>query len=384
LDKKANHQANIVQLGAPRVHTNAETLELFDIPGTGYQVVSKKGTFKQGDLAVYIQPDSVVPQTTAFQWIWEPYSTATVEDGYGTVYTDVPEKRRRITVKKLRGEYSEGLLMPLSDFSEWSMDPVYSEGTDVSDLIGITHYNPETESTKADTAHAPKTKRTRPKSLKGWFFFLLYKIGFRKNSTGQSYAVDVPFEAPVYDVENFKNFKNALLEGEMVTVTEKIHGSNARYVVVDGEFYAGSHFQWKKKGDNVWWKAADQCPAIEKFCRANPGHILYGEVTPTQKGWTYGCKPGEARFFAFDIRTPDGKWLNPFYTCDMPCVPVLAAGHFNADLLRHANGPSTAPGTNHMREGCVIRPLTERHERGLGRVHLKVVSNAFLEKDSRD
>jgi len=38
-EKKANHQANIVRLGDPRVHTNADTLELFDIGG--YQVVAK-------------------------------------------------------------------------------------------------------------------------------------------------------------------------------------------------------------------------------------------------------------------------------------------------------------------------------------------------------
>src|SRR5207253_2194699 len=63
--KKANHQANIVRLGEPRVHTNADSLELFDIGG--YQVVVKKGQFASGDLAVYIQPDSVVPQTEPFK-----------------------------------------------------------------------------------------------------------------------------------------------------------------------------------------------------------------------------------------------------------------------------------------------------------------------------
>lgn len=35
-----------------------------------------------------------------------------------------------------------------------------------------------------------------------------------------------------------------------------------------------------------------------------------------------------------------------------------------------------------MREGFVIRPVKERHVRGLGRLILKVVSNKFLEKDN--
>lgn len=53
MEKKANHRVNIVRLGEPRVHPNADSLELFDIGG--FQVVTKKGEFKAGDLGVYIQ-----------------------------------------------------------------------------------------------------------------------------------------------------------------------------------------------------------------------------------------------------------------------------------------------------------------------------------------
>ena len=69
MDKKANHRVDIVRLSAPAVHPNADTLELFTIGG--YQVVTKKEQFKEGDLAVYIQPDSVVPQTAPFYFIWQ-------------------------------------------------------------------------------------------------------------------------------------------------------------------------------------------------------------------------------------------------------------------------------------------------------------------------
>jgi hypothetical protein len=69
LVNKANHQVNIVRLGEPRVHGNADSLELFDIGE--YQVVTKKGNFKAGDLGVYIQPDSVVPETEVFSFLWK-------------------------------------------------------------------------------------------------------------------------------------------------------------------------------------------------------------------------------------------------------------------------------------------------------------------------
>src|SRR6185369_8182919 len=99
----------------------------------------------------------------------------------------VPEKYRRITVRRFRGEYSEGLLLPLNDFSR--LPQVLAvldngdgliEGTDVSDLIGVTHYVPEfdREDTHASTIGllaAPRRKY--PKTIKGWFFFLLHKVG---------------------------------------------------------------------------------------------------------------------------------------------------------------------------------------------------------------
>ena len=143
-----------------------------------YQVVTKKGNFKAGDLGVYIQPDSVVPQTEPFKFIWEAYVGL---DG------TVPEKRRRITVRKFRGEWSEGLLLPIADFPVFVQDtvsfsqPVYvircpgtdtwldyeqnviKEGRDVSDLLGITHYDPDAgKELAADAETFTKNRRSIP------------------------------------------------------------------------------------------------------------------------------------------------------------------------------------------------------------------------------
>src|SRR5271165_1870096 len=111
--KKANHQTNIVRISEIVPHTNADSLEIIKLGE--FQCVSRIGTFKIGDLAVYIFPDSVVPQTEPFRFIWNDHVTL---DG------TVPEKRRRITVKKLRGEWSEGLLLPVSDFLVYDPDEV--------------------------------------------------------------------------------------------------------------------------------------------------------------------------------------------------------------------------------------------------------------------
>ena len=92
--KPEHHKSPIVRINDIKPHLNADMLELIN-PLGGYQVVVRKGEFKVGDLAVYVYPDSVVPQTEPFKFIWENYLC---EGGI------VPEKRRRITVRKFRKE----------------------------------------------------------------------------------------------------------------------------------------------------------------------------------------------------------------------------------------------------------------------------------------
>lgn len=407
--KKANHQVNIVRLSEPRVHTNADTLELFDIGG--YQVVTKKGQFKEGDLAVYIQPDSVVPQTEAFKFIWAEHALETEQEGYGKCYTDVPERRRRITVRRFRKEWSEGLLMPISDFSssanfdgQWkqSGDCVYFRNTvggvtsvpvgdDVSDLLGITHWDgDDVESTVSDNDSRPKRKY--PKTLKGWFFFLIYKIGF-KNFKKQMNE-ELAFDVPKFDVENIKNYPNTIKPGENVIVTEKIHGSQGRYFFREGKMYAGSRNFWKAPSSPcVWRKALAQNPWIEKYCREHEGETLYGEVVPTQRGYRYGCEEGETNFFVFDIRQPNqigpgGDHLPKSVTLndrpELNTVPVIYEGPWTPEVEKLCEGPSLVPGAKTQREGIVITVADpSRWERGIGRVQLKRVSNSFLEKDSK-
>ena len=389
--KPLSHQTNIVRLGEPRKHPNADSLELYDIGG--YQCVTKIGAFKAGDLAVYIQPDSVVPQTEPFRFIWEQYANvAELGDGVRQD-SPVPERRRRITCKRLRKEYSEGLLMPLSDFDELVdstltrhvVESDWPEGTDVSDFIGVTHYegDKEVESTEGDTVGKPKRKY--PHSVRGWFYFILYRLGFR--GARKNLYEELAFPVPEYDVENLKNYKNAIKDGEFVFVTEKIHGSQGRYVFRDGCMFAGSSGKWRAENSPcVWRKALKQNPWIEEWCRANEGAILYGEVVPTQKGYPYGCKDGEVKFFVFDIRNADGEYLPKDvvlgYTDLIVPVPILYCGRYTLSVVvKLIDGTSVIDGKT-QREGVVVTVADpKRWERGIGRVQLKWKSNLFLEKD---
>jgi tRNA-binding EMAP/Myf-like protein len=384
--KKSNHQANIVRIAEVLPHPDPDTTSLELIHIDGYQVVVRKENFKIGDLAVYLYPDSVVPQTEPFNFIWADHVGL---DG------KVPEKRRRITVRKFRGQWSEGLLLPVSDFPDLSEKVRCYDGADVSDLLGITHYDPDAgkesvEGTKGASANAPRRKY--PKSLKGWFFFLLHKLTGRGH---KSFAQEVNFNLPVYDVEALKNHNTAFTPDDTVIVTEKIHGSNARFVFLDGVMYAGSRNQWKHTDSPcVWRKALKQNPWIETWCRAHEGYALYGEVTPTQKGFDYGCAKDQVRFFVFDIRTSDGKWIDESTGLEtahdllLPevadIVPCLYVGPYDpSKIMPLVGGRSLVVGAAHIREGIVIKSAKEIRVPGLGRLQLKIVSNEFLQKDSK-
>lgn len=102
-------------------HTNADKLELAVVGG--WQCVVKKDEFKAGDLVVYFEVDSWVPNHIA------PFLTK--EGKTPRIYRGVPGERLRTV--RLRGELSQGLVLPLADL----FDPLFVEGDDGYDLTGI-------------------------------------------------------------------------------------------------------------------------------------------------------------------------------------------------------------------------------------------------------
>jgi ATP-dependent RNA circularization protein (DNA/RNA ligase family) len=187
---------------------------------------------------------------------------------------------------------------------------------------------------------------------------------------------------------------------EKVVVTEKLHGSNARYVYLDGVMYAGSHFQWKAPDSPcIFTRVLKQYPWIEEWCRSNEGRVLYGEVIGDQKGYTYGLDKtkGELDFRAFDIREPDGTWTKPWKDAALSTeagygansyngirtVPILWSG--TADILKIkelTDGKSAIDGKT-QREGVVISETAPARVGYRRPRQLKRVSNLFLEKDSK-
>src|SRR5208337_5633404 len=232
---KSTHQCEIVKV-YPKVHPNADRLEVAEVGG--YSVCIGKGDFRDGDLGIYIPPDSIVPQIDAFKFVWESKGYTPepgAEDLAKTMHVilQVPEKYRRIKAKTLRGVISEGLLIPIPQTKEF-IDHVgecfFKEGDDVAKILGITHYDPpDTTSLGGDSEIAPGTRKKSqryPKSIRGWFRFLLSKVVFWRKPTDTQEKTDL--DIPDYDVDAWQKHRGALIEGEEVWITEKIHGANSQ------------------------------------------------------------------------------------------------------------------------------------------------------------
>ncbi len=324
---KSTHRVDVVKINKINKHPNADTLGIVQF--WDFTVVVRLQDWNEGDLAVYIQPDSVCPNTPPFEFLGSS---------------------KRIKVKKLRGVYSQGLLMPLHEiFGPDYNGSLVKEGDDVAELVGITRYDPPIQNMS--------TRTTYVESPEGHY--------------------------PVYDVENFYRYSHTIDIGTQVVATEKIHGTNGRFVYQDGKFHCGTRTRWASCEDkNPWWAALENCDWLKEWLVNNEGLCVYGEVYGPINDLKYGQKTPDVR--VFDIFT-GSRWLD--YT-EMKRIgeglrfcPVVYYGPYDPEKLKElAEGESLIETADHIREGIVIRPIIEKFHMELGRVVLKIVSNGYMER----
>lgn len=320
----STHKCEVVRV-VLREHPNADVLSIVDV--FGWQCVVRTEDWKDGDLAVYIPPESIVPDTEEIK-------------NLGGV-------AGRIKAMKLRGVISLGLLIHAPEEA--------TEGDDLMVRLGITHYEPPLPMSSGGEAERGPAGH--------W---------------------------PHYDVENFRNaaYGSLLVPGEEVVVTEKIHGANARYVWTEDRQWAGSHKEWKREDPgNLYWQVLIQNPWLEDWCREHPNIATYGEAYGQVQDLKYGTGRNEIRFAAFDILKA-GRWLGwddaQNMAVGLQWVPILYRGSFYERFTKElAEGDSSIPGAIHLREGVVVRPATERWSQEIGRVQLKLVSNRYLTKKKK-
>lgn len=328
----------VVRIGPVEKHPNADSLSMTKIHG-GYPVCFRTGEYNEGDLAVYVPVDAVAPDTLEWEFL-----------GPGL-------RNHRIRAKKLRGIFSMGLLSKAPEGA--------AEGDDLAEALGFRRYEDVVgESTQ-----------------------------YKGASRSDGLEVPAPKLATmpgVYDIEGFRKYgRTTFADDELVVVTEKIHGQNARFVHDGKQLHVGSRTRWLSTDpeSNTWAKVAQRYDLAGKLA-AYPGLVFFGETYGNNSDMPYGVerlKTGDA-LAIFDIfDSAAGRWLDVkecaevCAVVDLPMVPTLASGRFG-DLVEFlpalAEGHSMLAG--HVREGWVIKPVFERWDSRLGRVVLKLAGEGYL------
>lgn len=323
----------------------ADNIELATVDG--WNVVVKKGEYKESDLAVYCEVDSFVPNTIA------PFLTA--PDRFPKEYLGV--KGERLKTKKLRGVISQGLLLPVAilNWQEESFD-IDDIGLDVSELLGIVKYDPPLPAQLAG-------------QIKGNFPSLVPKTDEER-------------------VQNLsKQWNKITAEGLTYEVTEKLEGSSCTfYLDLEGNFEICSrNLSLKEDANNSFWKAAKQTDIRDKMNHFNLyGYAIQGELIGEGiQGNIYNLKGVD--FYVYTIwDAKSAKYLAPKERIDvcnligLKHVPVLDAAFIIEDLtiqdLLNTAEDKSQLNLKQEREGIVLKCNQQPD------LHFKVISNKYLLK----
>lgn len=352
----AEFKATVVRLTIEE-HPNADVLELAQVGG--YQSIVPKGKFKTGDYGVYIPEQAVLPE-----WL----ITALGLEG-----KLAGKAKNRVKAIKLRKILSQGLvypttLTPLSDeVTQHSIqlphvNYLVAEGTDVTEAMGITKYEPPI-----------------PTCMAGEVF----------NAMGRTIK---------YDIENLKWHTDVINVGEEVVITEKLHGTWACFGyhpdfgnIVTSKGLSGKGLAFKfndNNARNLYLRVFEQYKdKLDRYLQTSPIYFLGEIFGQGVQDLAYGCTTPQFRGFDIYVGQPgQGRYLDHsdkaelFAELGIDMVPVLYKGPFIHQVVEElTSGSETVSGTSAcIREGVVITPTTERRDDELGRVILKSVSEAYL------
>ena len=320
----------------------------------GWNCIIQKGQYAEGSLVIVATTDAVIPQDLSDK----------------LDVTNYLRKGGRVRTVKLRGIYSECLIIPFkflhgkTTMGDWDL----KEGSDCMDILKIYKYEPPVRQIQLASGR---------------------KIRHQDNPNFGIY----------YKFPNLKNVQGMFNEGDLVEITRKIHGTNARYGIVkktklsiwdkikrffgnswaEYEYVYGSH-NVEKGSDSqgfystdVWAEIADRLYIKEHLWKCakdygkdviGNGIILYGEIygAGIQKNYDYGLS--ETDFVGFDLKL-NGEYLPTYnawntitYGLDLSYVPVLYYGIWSQEVQDKFVFNNFIEDTKVPHEGIVIKLYT--------------------------
>ena len=319
----------------------------------GWNAITKKGEYQFGDKVVVATTDAVIPQ---------PLSDL-------MEVTNYLRKGQRVRTVKLRGVYSECLLIPFKYLAPKSLENNVNEGDDMMTILGITKYEPPVKTVQLSVGGR--------------------KIKYHQNPNFKVY----------YKFPNQKNVPDMFNDEDEVVITRKLHGTNARYGIVRKkklslwdrvkmlfgnqwaafEYVYGSHNVekgsdsqgfydtdvWKTVANtyNIRAKLWDHVKDTYEPSVLTEGVVIYGEIygAGMQKNYEYGLT--DVKFAGFDVEV-DGEYqpyINEtvhFDCLQLPQVELLYQGNWDKEEQDKYVFNNNIEGTKVPHEGIVVKSVT--------------------------
>jgi RNA ligase (TIGR02306 family) len=331
--------ASIQKIKALESIEGADAIEKATI--LGWQLVVKKGDYQVGDLCIYVEIDSILPEKPEYEFLLN--------------------KHFRIKTIRLRGQISQGICFPLS-FLPTDFEII--EEADCTDILTIIKYEIPIPAHLAGLmkgpfpSFIPKTDETRVQVLQTM-------------------------------LDKYVGIK--------CYITEKLDGSSATFYLKNGEFGACSrNLELVKDEQNTFWKVAEKLKLEEKLNSLGGNFALQGELVGEGIQGNKLKIKGQTVFF-FNIFDIDKHQFLSFESLkqtlknlDLPCVPILSENYLlEADIQKIVERANIKTTLNPLAwaEGIVIRPLEETSDREFtnelefgGRISFKAINPEFLIK----
>ena len=387
LINKKRALAYTAKCGAIRPIEGADNIELMAV--NGWNVIVKKGEFKEGDFCVYFEIDSKLPMEE-----WSLF---------------MAPKHFKVKTMKLNKfkVISQGLALPLNSFNVYIPE---EENVDLTETLGVTYAVEEDNKRKAEHTKYDKMKQRhtdlfKKSKLVKWLYrrewgrkVLFLFLGKKKDKRGwPSWVVKT-------DEERCQNLPH-LFPGDETEwiVTEKIDGTSTTFTMKRKPFNKRDFYICSR--NVVFDKPEKQCfyetnVYVEMAEKYNIEWLLNEFLNDhkdlefvTLQGETYGAGVQKREysidghdFMAFNLifgyKNGEVERFNPMIMTkilsnyDIPCVPIVSACYVLPETCEElldyaASDVSQLDGG--MREGIVLRTKD-------GKQSFKAVSNEFLLK----
>lgn len=358
----------------------ADKIEVATIDN-GWKCVVKKGEFKNGDLGVYFEIDSFLPETPVFDFLKKSGTKKMGE-----------ERGYRIKTVKLRGQISQGLFIPVETFKKELEGVKLEEGMDLTEKLNVKKYEAPIPASLSGEVFGGvpgwirKTDQERCQNIWG-----LYSRDYLEEEGEKESQVN-----PIKDLEFEATVK---LDGSSMTCfivdPKRFETRNIKSMIEkdpDLDFYygvCGRNYELKPSEKNTYHKVSDRDikeRLVEYHLKTGKNIAVQGELMgPGIQGNREKLKNHE--FFCYDIwsideqryMTKDEKkeiidFLGIKTVPFIENIKVFKRFKSIEELLTYAEGESL---NHNVREGVVFKSNTLVNGET---VSFKAISNKFLLK----